>query len=104
MLTNPLGPIASANITPDPSGIPYYTEDLFLEMMRTGMVRSRKLHNYMPWQVIGRQTDEDLKAMFAYLQTVKPVQHRVDNMLPATDCPRCGLRHGAGDQNKPVNQ
>jgi hypothetical protein len=101
-ITSPLGPIASANITSDPSGIPYYTEDLFLEVMRTGMVRSRKLHEYMPWRMYGTQTDEDLKAMFAYIKTLPPVQHRVDNSLPPTDCPRCGLRHGAGNQNKPA--
>ena len=72
-------------------------------MMRTGMVRSRKLHDYMPWKMYGKQTDEDLKAMFAYLKTLPPVDHRVDNSLPPTDCPRCGLRHGAGNQNKPVS-
>lgn len=100
-LVNPIGTIASANITQAPSGIPYYTEELFLEMMRTGMVRSRKLHDYMPWKLYGKQTDDDLKAMFAYLKTIPPVPHRVDNSLPPTDCPRCGLRHGAGNQNQP---
>jgi mono/diheme cytochrome c family protein len=103
-LTSPLEPVASANITPAPSGIPYYTEELFLEVMRTGMVRSRKLHNFMPWRMYGRLTDEDLKAMFAYLRTIPPVQHRVDNSLPPTDCPRCGLRHGAGSQNRPAEE
>jgi hypothetical protein len=51
----------------------------------------------------GKQTDEDLKAIFAYVKTIPPVQHRVDNSLPPTDCPRCGLRHGAGSQNKPAS-
>ena len=102
-LISPLGEVASGNITTAPSGIPYYTEELFIEMMRTGMVRSRKLHDYMPWRMYGKQTDEDLKAMFAYLKTLPPVDHRVDNSLPPTDCPRCGLRHGAGNQNKGVS-
>jgi hypothetical protein len=56
----------------------------------------------MPWQMYRNQTDEDLKAMLAYIRTIPPVQHRVDNSLPPTDCPRCGLRHGAGNQNKPA--
>jgi hypothetical protein len=99
-LIGPYGQVASANITQAPSGIPYYTEDLFLEMMRTGMVRSRKIHDAMPWAMYGRQTDQDLKAMFAYMKTIPAVQHRVDNALPPTDCPRCSLRHGAGDQNQ----
>lgn len=47
-------------------------------------------------------SETDLKAMFAYVRTIAPVAHRVDNSLPPTDCPRCGLRHGAGNQNKPA--
>jgi hypothetical protein len=103
VLTGPYGQVASANITPAASGIPYYTEELFLEMMRTGRVKARKIHDAMPWIGFGRQADEDLKAVFAYLQTLTPVKHRVDNSLPATACPRCGHRHGAGDQNQPAN-
>ena len=99
-LVGPYGQVASANITQAPSGIPYYTEELFLETMRTGRVKARKIHDAMPWSLYGKQTDDDLKAMFAYLGTLTPVQHRVDNSLPPTDCPRCGLRHGAGDQNQ----
>ena len=99
-LTSPIGSAASANITQDASGIPYYTEELFLEMMRTGMVRSRKLHDLMPSKMYGQQTDEDLKAMFAYLKTIAPVAHRVDNTQPPTECPRCGLTHGGGNTNK----
>jgi hypothetical protein len=102
-MIGPFGEVASANITQAPSGIPYYTEELFLEMMRTGMVKARKIHDMMPWNMYGKQTDDDLKAIFAYLKTVAPVQHRVDNTLPATDCPRCSLRHGAGDQNQPAS-
>ena len=103
VLTSPLGEVASANITQHASGIPYYTEDLFIEAMRTGMVRSRKLHDYMPWRMYGTLTDDDLKAMFAYVRTIASVQHRVDNSLPPTDCPRCGLRHGAGAQTRPAS-
>ena len=96
------GPIASANITSDPSGIPYYTEDLFLEVMRTGMVRSRKLHNYMPWRMYGKQTDEDLEGDIRLRQDAaagaapggqQPSAHRLSTLWPA---PR------GGNQNKPA--
>jgi Cytochrome c len=97
--TGPWGSVASANITPDPSGIPYYDEALFLSVIRTGQVRARKLSPIMPMMVYKNQTDDDLKAIYAYLRTVKPVQHRVDNSAPPTDCKRCKQRHGAGDQN-----
>ena len=100
VLSGPYGQIASSNITPDPSGIPYYTEELFLEMMRTGQVKARKIHDQMPWAMYGRQPDENLKAIFAYLKAVAPVQHRVDNTLRPSECPRCGLTHGGGTQNR----
>jgi hypothetical protein len=99
VLTGPYGQVASRNITPSPDGIPYYDADLFIEVMRTGKVRARKVHDQMPWIAYGQQTDGDLRAMFAYLQTVPPVQHLVDNTLPPTRCPVCGGIHGGGDQN-----
>jgi len=99
VLTGPYGQVAARNLTPAPSGIPYYDADLFIEVMRTGMVKARKIHDAMPWQSLGRQTDDDLRAIFAFLQSVAPVAHRVDNTLPATRCVVCGGMHGAGDQN-----
>jgi hypothetical protein len=95
----PLPTVVSANITPDPSGIPYYDEDLFLQVMHTGKVRSRQLSAVMPWREFTNMTDEDLKAVFAYLRTLPPVHHRVDNTLPPTACKICQGKHGGGDQN-----
>jgi mono/diheme cytochrome c family protein len=92
--------VFAANITPAVNGIPYYTEDLFIETIRTGKVRSRQLDAMMPWQVYRNMTDQDLKDLFAYLKTLKPVDHYVDNALPPTFCPRCGLTHGGGERNK----
>ena len=93
-------PRASANLTPSPNGIPYYNEDLFLETMRTGRVRERQLSDVMPWGHYRKMTDEDLKAVFAYLKTLKPIDHYVDNALAATACAKCGLPHGGGERNK----
>jgi hypothetical protein len=45
-------------------------------------------------------SDEDLAAIFAYLKTVKPVHHRVDNTAAATLCPLDGAMHGAGNENR----
>ena len=96
---DPAGQAASANITPDASGIAYYNEDLFLKMMRTGFVQARKINPVMPYTLYGKMTDDDLKAIFGYLRTLKPVHHRVDNSLPPTYCKLCRQKHGAGDQN-----
>ena len=95
----PWGFVASGNITQDPSGIPYYDEALFLDVLRTGSVRARKLSPLMPVMVYKNLSDDDLKAMFAYLKTVKPVKHAVDNSEAPTQCKICRLKHGGGNQN-----
>jgi mono/diheme cytochrome c family protein len=67
----------ATNITPDASGISYYNEALFIQAMRTGMVGGRRLAPIMPWSEIGKLTDQDLSALWAYLKTVKPIAHDV---------------------------
>jgi mono/diheme cytochrome c family protein len=94
----PGGVFASANLTPDPSGISYYDEATFIRTLRTGRVGARVL-NVMPWKRWIKVSDEDLGAMFAYLRTVTPVKHRVDNTEPPTYCRICGRKHGGGALN-----
>lgn len=81
----PWGTVVSANLTPDPSGIPYYDEKLFLQTMRTGQVGARPLSPLMPWWAYRNMTDDDLKAIFAYLRTLKPVYNQVDNTKQASN-------------------
>jgi mono/diheme cytochrome c family protein len=95
----PWGEVASANITPDDSGISYYDTKLFVQVMRTGYVGARELKSIMPWWHYRGLGDGDLEDMFAYLRTLKPARHRVDNTEAAARCRLCGLRHGAGSQN-----
>jgi mono/diheme cytochrome c family protein len=90
---------AGANLTPDASGIPYYDEALFIKALRTGFVGTRQLSSVMPFVIFRNLSDDDLKAMFAYLKTLAPVHHRVDSSLPPTYCRLCRHKHGAGDQN-----
>jgi hypothetical protein len=54
----------------------------------------------MPTLAYKNMSDQDLKDIFAYLKTLRPVDHFVDNSLPPTKCLRCGLTHGGGDRNK----
>jgi mono/diheme cytochrome c family protein len=91
--------VNSANITPDASGIGYYDEALFVQSMRTGSVRARRLKPIMLWWIFRNMTDDDLKAVFAYLRTLKPVHHVVDNAEKPTQCKLCGQKHGLGDRN-----
>jgi mono/diheme cytochrome c family protein len=91
----------SANLTPDPSGISYYDDAFFAQVMRTGHVKARKLSSIMPWTVFRNLNDEDLKAIFAYLRARRPVHHSVDNTEAPTVCAMCGQKHGFGDRNHP---
>ena len=95
----PWGRVASANLTPDASGISYYDETLFAQAMRTGYVQARPLNPIMPWHAYKGMIDQDLSAIFAYLRTFPAVHHRVDNSISPTECRLCKEKHGAGDQN-----
>jgi hypothetical protein len=98
-LTGPWGTVASANLTPDDSGIKYYDEALFLQVMHTGFVRARELKPIMPYWEFGKMSDDDLRAIFAYLRSLKPVKHRVDNAEAISECKVCRMKHGGGEQN-----
>lgn len=98
-LKGPWGDVTAVNITPDPSGIPYYDEQLFFQAMRTGYVKARKLNPVMPWYGFRQLSDDDLRAIFAFLKTLPPLKHRVDNTEKPTLCKLCGSQHGAGDRN-----
>jgi mono/diheme cytochrome c family protein len=97
----PWGRVASANLTPDPSGIPYYDVALFTDVLRTGHAKARRINQIMPWHALGGMTDEDIAAIFADLTALKPVTHRVtnDESVPPTFCRLCRQRHGYGDRN-----
>ncbi len=92
-------PVASANITPDPSGISYYDDALFVQMMHTGSVKGRKLNVMMPTWAFSGLTDQDLKAIYAYLRTIPPARHRIDNTEKASLCKIDGHMHGMGALN-----
>lgn len=105
-MSGPWGPdpkkiisVASLNLTPDPSGISYFDEEMFIKVIRTGQVNARPLASVMPWGFFRNLSDEDLKAIFAYLRTLKPVRHRVDNTEQARYCKVCRSRHGFGERN-----
>jgi Cytochrome c len=99
VLRGPWGEATSQNLTPDATGIGYYDEALFLKTIHTGYIGARKLNSIMPFGEFKNLPDDDLKAMFAYLRTVPPVKHHVDNSLLPTYCKLCRQKHGGGDQN-----
>lgn len=95
----PWGDITSVNLTPDASGISYYTPQIFIQTIRTGHVGARKLNPLMPFSFFRNMTDSDLSDILAYLRTVPKVQHRVDNTEVARECKLCRGKHGFGEKN-----
>lgn len=76
----PWGVSFTANLTPDEeTGLGRWTEAMFIATMRTGRHegKGRPVLPPMPWPFIGTLTDDDLKAVFAYLQSLPPVRNRV---------------------------
>ena len=60
----------------------------------------RELNRIMPCDYYERVTDDDLKAIFAFLRTLPPTDHLVSNTDPPTPCARCGGEHGLGEKNE----
>jgi len=78
----PWGISYTANLTSDASGIGNWKEEQFLYAIKEGKLKglagSRTLLPPMPWQMYKHMTDDELKAIFAYLKTTKPI----NNVLP----------------------
>jgi len=80
----PWGVSFAINLTSDKTGMAEWTEGAFVRAMRNGKHRGfgRPILPPMPWQNVGSMTDDDLKALFAYLQTLKPVANAVPEPIP----------------------
>jgi mono/diheme cytochrome c family protein len=89
--SGPWGISYSANLTPDrETGLGIWTEEMLLQAMRTGkhMSAGRDILPPMPWQGLARLSDEDLKAIYAYLRTIPPVKNHVPEAVPPTGKPK----------------
>ncbi|ASU33837.1 c-type cytochrome [Mucilaginibacter xinganensis] len=77
--------IRSANITPDTeTGIGRWTSASFLQRFKSfndpakaATISETDFQTIMPWYDYSRITENDLKAMFAYLRTLKPISNKV---------------------------
>jgi hypothetical protein len=82
----PWGVSFARNLTPDPdTGLGKWTEADFIKAARTGQKPNGALIlPPMPWPNLAQATEADLKAMWAYLQSLTPIKNAVpDNVPPA---------------------
>ena len=78
--SGPWGVSFTANLTPDPeTGLGKWTEEMFIATMKTGRHegKGRPLLPPMPYPVVASLNDGDIRALFAYLQSLPPVRNRV---------------------------
>ena len=86
------GPIVSANITPDDFGrLAGLTFEQFVTTLRTGRDHedASRILQVMPWNVFGKMTDLDLRALYEYLRAIPSLPDNVaPEVLPAPSSPQ----------------
>jgi mono/diheme cytochrome c family protein len=84
-IETPFGTVVAANITPDEqTGIGSWTDEEFIAAVKSG-IRKGGAHLYpaMPYPYFAKMTDDEVRAMRAYLATVPALYNRVTtNQLP----------------------
>lgn len=87
----PWGVSYAANLTSDSSGIGAWKEEQFIYAIREGKLKglpnSRPILPPMPWNVYRQMTDDELKAVFAYLKSTKPIKNVVPPPKPPVAAP-----------------
>ena len=81
----PWGVSFTANLTPDPAtGIGGWTEEMWLKTLKSGkhLGTGRQILPPMPWQAIGTIEEQDLKDIYAYFMSLKPIRNAVPQPIP----------------------
>jgi len=84
----PWGVSFTANLTPDKeTGLGAWTEEMFIATVRTRrhQGKGRPILPPMPVQILNALPDDDLKSIFAYLQSLAPVKNRVPAPIEPAD-------------------
>jgi hypothetical protein len=86
----PWGVSYAPNITSDATGLGQWTEEMFVQAFRTGKHAGggRPILPPMPWQMYGKMTGEDLKAVFAALRATPPIKNAAPASEPAAPPPK----------------
>jgi len=83
----PNGVLRSANITPDAeTGIGNWTEEVFIARFKAytdsanfSKIEKTRVNTIMPWAMYGGMDTTDLKSIYAYLKTLKPIKNQVEH-------------------------
>jgi cytochrome c553 len=86
--SGPFGTSFTRNLTPDKeTGLGDWTVDEFIATMKTGRERGkgRPVMPPMPVQNLKALSDTDIRALFAYLQSLAPIKNRTPQPLEPPD-------------------
>lgn len=84
----PWGVSFGSNLTPDPeTGIGDWSLGVFTDSLRTGTHVGETRPYLPPMPTYNRLTDEELRAIFAYLRSLPPIRNEVPSPLPPTPRP-----------------
>lgn len=83
----PWGVSFTRNLTPDvETGLGSWTEEMFINAIRTGKHMGasdgRDILPPMPWPMYRQMPDDDLKAIWVYLRTIKPIKNAIPEPIP----------------------
>ncbi|MDP2042927.1 MAG: c-type cytochrome [Algoriphagus sp.] len=82
----PWGVSFASNITSDATGIGNWTEEQFFTALRDGKSKgiksNRQMLPPMPYEMFRHMTDEEIKAVFAYLKSTRPIDNVVPEPMP----------------------
>jgi Cytochrome c len=81
----PWGISFTMNLTPDTAtGTGSWTEEMFINALRKGkhMGEGRDILPPMPWPNFAQMTDDDLRSVFAYLHSLKPIENAIHDPIP----------------------
>lgn len=82
--------VRSTNLTPHETGIGLWTEEMFVQRFKqytdstyvSPTIKAGEFNTVMPWTMYAQMEEDDLKAIYAYLKTVKPIENVVERFTP----------------------
>ena len=82
----PWGTSYAANLSSDATGIGNWKEEQLFKVFRQGIYKglegNRAILPPMPWEMLQHYSDDEIRAIFAYLKSTRPVNNVVPAPLP----------------------
>ena len=87
------GATVSRNLTPDrKTGIGALSDEEILRVLRSGVFQDGRvvIYRHMPWAALANWTEEDRRAVVAYLRLINPIEHQIPDPMPSAPLPDPG--------------